>query len=494
MKRLVAFLLLIFGVICFIIPVKSSLYAQDKKLIYIIPVKGTIDLGLSAFITRAVNQAKNEQAAAIILKIDTFGGRVDAADEIVNSLAEVSDIPTYAYIEHSAWSAGALVALACKEIIMNKGSSIGSAEPRVIGVAPGTESTDEKIISALRAKFKSTAEANNHSAGIAEAMVDKDLLLFQVRVKDEVLILISDELKEKQQEYHVKSFRNKNVVCAKGKLLNLTAIEAKNLNFSKLTVYTEDQLFDYVEKETGVDLFTPAKIINLSPNWSENLVRALTHPIFSSLLLSLGFLGLLFELKMPGWGISGTLGVLFIILFFWGHYLVGLANWTDLLIFGIGLLLLVFEIVALPGFGLLGFSGIITIFIGLALALLKHPLDFPSFEFSNALSTLAWTFIITFILGILGLNFLPKTGLFRKIVLETREIKALGFRTKPLPKNIVVGKIGLSKTILRPSGKAIFNDKVLDVTTLGEFIAADKQVVIVKIEGSKIFVEQRRNV
>jgi len=207
----------------------------------------------------------------------------------------------------------------------------------------------------------------------------------------------------------------------------------------------------------------------------------------------LRFLGILFELKMPGWGISGTLGVSFLVLFFWGHYLVGLANWLDLAIFVIGVILLLIELLAVPGFGIIGLSGCMLIISGLVLTLLKHPFTLPSFEISSALFTLSWAFIITFILGVLGFRFLPRTNLFKRVVLEASEKKDLGFGTKSLSENICVGKIGKAKTILRPSGRAVFDDQVLDVTTLGEFIPKGKLVVIAKIEGNKVFVEQQRS-
>ena len=145
-------------------------------------------MGLSSFIKRAVAQAKEKKVDAVIIEIDTLGGRVDGADEIVMAIETLSPTPVYAYVTNTAWSAGALVAFSCDEIIMKKASSIGSAEPRTmsIGGISGQQATDEKMISALRAKFKATAEANNHSIKIAEAMVDKDIEIVQALVKNTI--------------------------------------------------------------------------------------------------------------------------------------------------------------------------------------------------------------------------------------------------------------------------------------------------------------------
>ena len=493
MKKFILLLIILISTTFFFHWAKTSSIAAEEKSIFIIPVEGTIDLGLSAFIKRALNEANEEKAVAVVLKINTFGGRVDAADEIVNNVQDLSPGPTYAYITHSAWSAGALIALSCKTIIMNSGSSIGSAEPRMIGMAQGQQATDEKIVSVLRAKFKATAEANKHSANLAQAMVDKEIELIQVNFKNNLLILTPQELEEKKSKENKKLFKNEKVLCTKNKLLNLTADEAKNLSLSSITVKSEAEFFSYIKEQLALKSITFTKKIMPEPTWSENIVRFLTHPIVSSLLLSFGFLGIFFELKMPGWGISGTLGILFLVLFFWGHYLVGLANWLDLVIFVIGVTLLVIELLALPGFGIIGITGCLFIISGLVLTLLKHPFTLPSFELDSALFTISWAFIISFVLALSGFKFLPRTNLFKRVILQASEEKTLGFETKSLKENICVGKIGTSKTILRPSGRAVFDDEVVDVTTLGEFIPKGKKVVIAKIEGNKVFVEQQRS-
>jgi len=487
-KRIIPLILILaFLSLIFICPTPTL--SSSEQAIYIIPVNGTIDLGLSAFIKRSVEEAKEQKPLAVVFEIDTLGGRVDAADEMVMAISNLSPIPTYAFITNSAWSAGALIAISCKTIIMKTGSSIGSAEPRMMSFMPEQQASDEKIISALRAKFKATAESNNHSPLLAEAMVDKDIELFQVEIQKVIKLLTKEELTEIKSKSSKKDLMREKVISAKGKLLNLTAQEALDIKLSAKTVSSKDEFLEYLNKQLSA---LKPNLISPTPIWSENLVRVITHPIISSLLLSLGFLGLMFELRMPGWGISGSLGVLFLTLFFWGHYLVGLANWLDIIIFGLGMLLLLFELFVTPGFGIFGATGIVLMATGLILTMVKHPFNLPSFELTSALHTLAYALIITFIMLVLGFKFIPHTTLWKKITLETEEKKNLGYQTNSLPTNISVGKIGLSKTILRPAGRATFNKQVLDVTTCGDFIDKDKKVCIVKIEGNKIFVEEKK--
>ena len=464
------------------------------KNIYIIPVTGTIDLGLSAYIKRAAEEAKLKNADAVVFDINTFGGRVDAADEMVTTISEIYPIPTFAYVSHSAWSAGALIAIACKDITMQTGASIGSAEPRIMGLPNNQQNqTDEKMISALRAEFKSTAEANGHSPNLAQAMVDMSLEIIQIDFEGNTLLLTRTEFENLKNKNSKKSITNERIICPKDRLLNLTSIEAKALGLSNETFENKTEFYDYLKLKLYNDKNIKLNVLNSPATWSENLVRFLTHPLISPLLLSLGFLGILFELKMPGWGISGTLGAVFIVLFFWGHYLVGLADFADIGIFLLGVILIGVELLYIPGFGFLGFAGVFLMSAGLILMLVKQPFKFPSFEFNTAFYTIAKAFALTMLIGFLGIKYLPKTGMFKKLLLNNQERTDLGFTTKSLSEKIRVGTIGVSKSMLRPTGRAVFEKNVIDVCTRGEFIAKAIPIEIVKIDGNKVIVKEAKN-
>ncbi len=480
MKRIVFPLIISLALISFS-------FSQSQNPVYVIPVKGVIDLGLSGFIKRALSEAKANNAKAVILEIDTFGGRVDAAVEITDALEKIKPIPTIAFVDDHAWSAGALISLACEKIIMSDGSSIGSAEPRAIG-GPGSkdELTDEKTVSALRAKFKAVADENNHPANLALAMVDKDVEVDLVKIKDETKILTARELEEIKSQYKEKDIRVIKTINPKGKLLNLTVKEAKEFNLADEILNTRREILDYLQLKDAV-------IAELKPNWSEKMVRFITHPMLSPLLLTLGFLGILFELKIPGWGLSGTLGVLFLALFFWGHYLAGLANWIEIVMFVIGVMLLFLEIFVIPGFGIAGVGGIILIISGIFLAMIKHPLHIPQIELARALYTVGYALALTVIGVVLILKFLPKSSLWKNVILSAEEKKESGFRSAP-KLDMYIGKTGKAITALRPSGKAVFEGKTLDVISQGDFIEKDEPVKVVAAEGSELIVEKVRNV
>lgn len=479
MKK-IAFVLLILA--CLL----SSAFSQPKEAIYVIPVKGVIDLGLSSFIKRSILEAKDNNAKAIILEIDTFGGRVDAAVEITDALEKVKQIPTIAFIDNQAWSAGALISLACSKIIMSPGSSIGSAEPRVMGLTNKDELSDEKTVSALRAKFKSLAQGNNYPVNLAAAMVDKDIEVKQVKLKDEIKILTAQEIEElKSGQYKEKEIQVIKTINPKGKLLNLTANDAKEFGLTEAVIDNRQELIRYLKLEDK-------NVVETRITWSEGLVRFLTHPMVSPLLLTLGFLGILFELQIPGWGISGTLGMIFLALFFWGHYLVGLANWSEILIFFLGLILLFLEIFVIPGFGIAGISGIILFLSGIFLALIKHPLQVPKIELTQAFNTIGLAIILTAAATIFLFKFLPKSPLWKNIILTSEEKKEEGFRSV-VSLDKYIGKNGKTLTVLRPAGKADIEGEILDVVSRGDFIDKDTPIKVVSAQGAGLVVEQLKN-
>lgn len=450
--------------------------AQNDK-VFIIPIKDTIELGLSGVVKRAVKEAKENQAKAIILEIDTYGGRVDAADEICGYLKSAEPVPTIAFVTEEAWSAGALIALGCKEIFMSPGSSIGAAEPRV-GMG-GKETADEKSVSAVRAKFRSLASENGYPVNIAQGMVDKDLEIKKVKIKGEEFILTNEELEEKKSQYKENEIIILKTIKAKGKLITLSADEAIELKLAGKIVKGRGELLSL----KNLDKY---EIVEISPTWSENLVRFLTGPIVSSFLITLGFLGIIYELMYPGWGLSGTIALVCLSLFFWGHFLIGMAEWFEILLLAAGFVLLVLEIFVIPGFGVAGISGIILIVLSIFLAMVKHPnpLKAPKVELWSAFYTLSWSVIIVFTGFIAGMKFLPETKLWKKIILSSAEESG----TAENNSQGYLGKTGKTVSILRPSGRAVFDDKILDVLSEGEFIDKDKTVKVVKVDGNKVVV------
>ncbi len=387
--------------------------------------------------------AVDEDPEGIIFHIDTPGGRVDSAVDIKDTILN-AEVPTIAFIDKNAISAGSLISLACDSIYMSVGASIGAAT----AVDLQGKKASEKGISYFRAQMRATAEANGRRADIAEAMVDEEIEIEGVSEKD--------------------------------KLLTLTYTEALKFDISDGTVDSIEGVLSRLGK-------ADAEVIQVKPNWAENIVRMLTHPVVSSLLMSLGFLGLIIEIKTPGWGIGGTIALIALALFFGSHYIVRLAGMEGMLLFAAGLVLLTLEIFIIPGFGVAGIGGIACIIISLYLSLIgRLP---QAGDLLSAAYTISAAFIITLIGTILLVRLLPHTTLYRKLVLATTESSQEGYTSAETLLELI-GTRGITLSDLRPAGKADINGRRMDVVTDGEYIEKNAHVVVSEVHGSRIVVRE----
>jgi membrane-bound serine protease (ClpP class) len=425
--------------------------AQAAAVVYVAPVEGIIDLGLAPFIKRALDEAQQARAAAVILPINTFGGRVDAAVLIRDALLTAT-VPTVAFIDKRAISAGALIALAAGKIAIAQGGTIGAATPVQMG-QPGApaQPVEEKTVSYVRKEFRATAEARGRPPLIAEAMVDADV---------EIPGLVE-----------------------KGKLLTLTTDEALQHKVADFRADTIEQ----VAQQLGL---SGAELRRLAPNWAENLVRFLTHPVMSSLLITLGMLGIILEIRTPGFGVPGILGIASIALFFWGHWLVQLAGWEEILLVLSGIVLLVVEIFVTPGFGLPGVLGIGALLSGLSLSLIGGG---ATWDFIlRAVSRVMISLLLAVGASLVVLRFLPRLPFGKRLILSTGLEAGEGFASAPETDFQWLGKSGAAISPLRPSGIGDFDGQRVDVVSDGEFIEPGAQIVATRVDGNRIVVRRVR--
>lgn len=403
--------------------------------VWVIPVQGVIELGLAPFVERSLREAGEAGASAVILDIDTPGGRVDAAERIADALQD-SPVPTFAYVNRRAFSAGAMISLATDRIYMRPGSTIGAATPVV-----GEERAPEKIVSAMRSEMRALAEAAGLDPRVAEAMVDETLEV-------------------------------PGVVEA-GRLLTLTTEEAVGLGYA---VAVED--LPALREALGLQ----GERVDASVNWAERVVRFLSHPVVAPFLLTLGFLGLVAEIKTPGLGLAGLAGVLSLSMFFGSHLIIGLAGWGDILLFGGGVLLLIIELVALPGFGLLGFAGAAAMGSGLFLSMVG---SIPTVaDFTRAGAVLFTSIFLAMISAWAVLRHLPRNQrLIRSgVLLMSSTGREAGFVSATL-RSELVGKEGTAITDLRPSGVALVGEERVDVVAESGWIEEGSPITVVSSEG-----------
>jgi membrane-bound serine protease (ClpP class) len=423
----------------------------ESAVVYVVPIEGVVDLGLAPYVRRILQQAEEERAAAVVLEINTFGGRVDAAVQIRDSVL-TAPVQTVAFVNKRAISAGALIALSAEKIVMAGGSTIGAATPVQMGQQGATQPVEEKTVSYVRKEFRATAESRKRPPLVAEAMVDAD-------------VAIPD-------------------LIEKGKLLTLTTDEA-------LAQKIADFRADSLEDALGQLGLAGAEIRRPPVNWAENIVRFLTHPIVSSLLITVALLGIIIELRTPGFGLAGGLGVLSLVAFFWGHWLVQLAGWEEVLLVVAGILLLGLEIFVIPGFGIAGVLGIGALLGGLILSMTGGG---ANAEFILRIAGRVVSSLVVALIGSLVLlRFMPRLPLARRLVLETDLEASEGYASAPETDHRWLGKTGHATSPLRPAGIAELEGERVDVVSEGELIAAGEPIKVVRVDGNRIVVRRIPN-
>jgi membrane-bound serine protease (ClpP class) len=427
----------------------ASAADTPRRHVWVVPIDGTVDLGLAPLVSRVLEQAAVDGAAAVILDINTFGGRVDAAVLIRDALLQAR-VPTIAHVNPRAISAGALIALACEKVAISGGGTIGAATPVAVG-APGAAPapTSEKTVSYMRKEFGATADARKRPTAIAEAMVDADVVV--------------DGLVEK------------------GKLLTLTTEEALKHRIADFRADSRDALL----ASAGL---AGAEVRIARPTWAETLVRFLTHPVVGSLLMTIGIVGLITEIRTPGFGAPGLVGIASLSLFFWGHWLVQLAGLEELLLVGLGLVLLLVEVFVTPGFGVAGLLGVAALVVGLGASLVGSGVST-----AHAVSA-AWqvviSLVVALVLAALALRWLPRLPWGRRLVLEqSLPAGSGGGTTAPVDRGRL-GRVGTAAGPLHPSGVIHLDGERVDVVSEGEFIDAGEPVEVVRVDGNRIVVRR----
>ncbi|HSJ64793.1 MAG TPA: nodulation protein NfeD [Gemmatimonadaceae bacterium] len=440
MRRLASALLAVCGVL-----LSGVVSAQEtaRGSVYRIPVDGVIELGLAPFIERTLREAEAAGARAVILDIETPGGRIDAAQRIVRAIQE-ADVPVYAFVNMHAHSAGAMIALAAREVYMRPGSQIGAVTP-VTG--DGTKAP-EKIVSAMRAEMRALAERAGRDPRVAEAMVDEN-----IEVEG---------------------------VSPAGELLTLTSSEAVALSYAR-----EVADWDALMLELGL---ASAPVQQTQVNWAERVVRFLTHPAVAPMLLSIGFLGIIMEIKTPAFGLAGLVGASAITAFFGSHLLLGLAGWEEIILLFAGIALIAVEMFVIPGFGIAGIAGALAVLAAFYLSMVT-PMATAA-EYGTALGILSLSILVVIVAGWALLRHLPRSRGFTKsgLMLGDATTKETGYLSSEV-RTELIGSVGVALTDLRPAGAGRFGRERIDVVSDSNWIGAGTPIRVVRSDGYRHVVE-----
>ncbi len=519
--------------------------ADGTGFVVVCPVEEMVDDGLVVIVQRAINEA--EGAAALIFVVDTPGGKVDSAIEISNAIL-TAPCPTIAYVTGmGAISAGALISYSCDHIIMSSATNIGASTPIVMGGAQPSAEFNEKTNSFLRSRYRALGEENGHDPSLGEAMVDADIelrgylqadgkyFIYRVREEDEGLSKseratrdmvkavrdafeseinksVEDLLKEKADQVVREALKKKpaqlvppelestmeegptvledgsELVSARGELLTLTSSEALRYGLIPVKADTVDEVMQYYG-------YGGLRKVMIIPTWAEHLFRFLTSPMISGLLLLLGIGGLYIEIRTPGFGIPGMLGAMCLALFFGSYLVIGLADWLDIFLVLIGMLLILLEIFVIPGFGLAGVSGMICLVVGFYLSLTRVTIPQYSWDFQRLQDAGQTVFFATLMFmgfAILSWRIFPRTPLARRLVLSDAQDASQGYVVQSSSMaSTAIGLEGIATSMLRPAGRGRFGTTTYDVVTRGEFIEKGRPIRIIEAGGNRYVVEER---
>lgn len=410
----------------------------DQEIVYIAPMEKTVEDGLYAFLNRAISLAEENGASAIIFRINTPGGIVSSAEKIGKLFSDAS-VKTIAWVDNRALSAGAYISLNADQIYMSPGSTMGAAAV----ITSSGNAADKKAQSAWLAAMESAAEKNGRNPSFAMAMADTSIELPDGMVSE-------------------------------GSLLTLTENSAAEVGYSEGTVNNLDELLAKLELEN-------AEVRNVEETFVEKLARFLTNPVVIPILLTIGLLGLVIELFSPGFGIPGAVGITSLVLYFFGHMVAGFAGYEALILFIIGLIFILLEFFV-PG-GIIGSIGLIAVGGSLFMA---------TDNFTLIAVSLLIAFVVSLTVSILLVKVFNKNmKFFKKMVLRDATTTEEGYVSN-VNRVELLGKIGTALTPLRPAGIAYINDERVDVVTEGSFIDQDSDVIVVKVEGSRIVVRESK--
>jgi membrane-bound serine protease (ClpP class) len=405
-------------------------------------------------------------AEALILDMETNGGRLDSTTKIIEILNQFDGL-TVTYVNRDAYSAGAFIAVATQKIYMAPQSVIGAAAPILMG--PGgameqvSESMEAKMVSAVAAKVRASAEKNGHNKEVVESMINRTREL-----------IIDGE-----------------VINPEGDILTLTDVEAARLFGDPprplLSLGTRDSM-DALLEDLGL---SDAERLVIEPTGAERMASWINA--ISPLLLLVGMVGLYLEFKTPGFGVPGVIGIAAFALYFFGGYIAGLSGMEWVVVFLLGLVLLGLELFVFPGVMFLGLSGVGLILVALVMAMVDlYPGEptLPTFEqirfpLAEVMASFLGGAVVIWLLS----RILPSTSIYSHLVSGSASGIASVAR-QSTTQAAQVGQLGVAVSVLRPGGKAQFGNAILDVMTQGELIETGTKVRILRHSGTEAVVEK----
>lgn len=425
-----------------------SLSALSQSKVMVMEIKAEIDPRMNRYVDLALKHAKEIEADYVIIEMDTYGGAVTDAKDIVENILNYKK-PVWVFINKDAASAGALISLSCDSIYMAPGSNIGAA---TVVTAEGAAAPD-KYQSYMRSTMRSLAEEKGRDPRIAEGMVDQTIEI--------------------------------DTISQKGQVITFSTNEAIKYGFCEGKVGSIEEILE----KNHIEEY---ELINFELSGSEKVISIFLNPFISGILILVIIGGIWFELQSPGVGFPILAAGIALVLYFVPYYLNGLAEYWEIIAFFVGIILIMLEIFVIPGFGVAGIAGIILTVGSLVLVMLNNDtFDFSFVPFDKVFIAVSTT--VAGLLGSLAILFiggvrLTNSKIFTRVALTNTMSKSEGY-TSNFKKESLVGKKGSTYTVLRPSGKVMIDGELYDAYTRGDYIGKDQSIVVVSDEGTSLKVK-----
>ena len=454
-----------------------------------IKLDGLLDNVSVSFLSRKIEDARQQKKNLFILEIDSPGGTEAAGDRIADLLAEITDMKTVAYVNERALGIAALVPLACRDIVFKKGASMGDIRQTVSGRNASLHNLSDMAKAGLAKKAAAWAKGKGHPEAVAVAMIDPAAEIVEAsdsQTGASRLILRSEAVAEPNR-YRIVQTRK-----SPGAVLTVSADDAASFGLGHV-VKDSNELKDLyaLSRTTRVE----------GPGWVDWLVTVLTNPYVSWMLLFIGAVMLVVELKLPGIGLPAIISAVAFLLFFGSHYLSGTADQLEIILFLVGLVCIALEIFVFPGFGVFGMSGILLVLCSIVLAsqtFIWPTQDYEYQELGHTLLQLTGVLLAAGGCTVVLARYFPSLPLFNRLILKpepwtTVEYdEALG-RGQPdgyESLTFLIGETGRTTTPLRPTGKARFGSLLLDVTAGDRFVDPDSLIEVVDVQGPRVVVKK----
>ena len=432
--------------------------------------------GVAKMIEKTVEQGDDN---FVCLWIDSPGGSLVDSLMLANYIAglDPARVRTVAYISgERAWDA-ALVAMACDQVVMARGASIGGS---------GAEDfSPEELSDILSTVRDSLAPRKARSWSLMVALCDPQLRVFKYTHRATGLVEYFSEAEARSQADADQWIQGEDLRAVQ-QSLRLSAARAEELGLARHTVH------DFQEFRQLYNLDDDLKLAE--PGWADALIEALATPGVALLLLFIGIAALYAELHSPGMGIGAFVAGMCFLLFFWSKYLDGTAGWLEVLLFIAGLVCILLEIFVLPGAGIFGLGGGLLLIISLILASQTFVLPHNEYQYEQLRDTLLG--LATVAVGVVAAavamrKFFPHAPLFNHMVLAPPshdELEHLSHRESMVDFAHLLGREGVTTTQLVPAGKARFEGQFVDVKSAGEFVDRGVAVTVVDVHGNQVVV------